>query len=76
MGLCHALHRWLSGLLMSNHDTRFSGRQKHRRDLCTNVRHFDRQASGFFAILAGTSEREITENGQGARQPAHPAHPL
>jgi hypothetical protein len=33
VGLCHALHRWLSGLLMSKHDARFSGRQEHRGDL-------------------------------------------
>jgi hypothetical protein len=37
VGLCHALHRWLSGLLMSKHDVRFSGRQEHRGDLCTNA---------------------------------------
>jgi hypothetical protein len=37
VGLCHALHRWLSGLVMSKHDVRFSGRQEHLRDLCTKA---------------------------------------
>ena len=37
MGLAHALHRWLSGLVMSKHDARFSGRQEHLRDLCTKA---------------------------------------
>ena len=37
MRLGHALHRWLSGLVMSKHDARFSGRQEHLRDLCTKA---------------------------------------
>src|SRR5262245_21382127 len=37
MGLGHALHRWLSGWVMSKHDARFSGRQEHLRDLCTKA---------------------------------------
>jgi hypothetical protein len=30
MGLGHALHRWLSGLIMSDHDERFNGGQQPR----------------------------------------------
>ena len=37
MGLGYALHRWLSGLMMSQHDARCSGRQEHLRDLCTKA---------------------------------------
>jgi len=37
LGLGHARHRWLSGLMMSKHDARFSGRQEHLGDLCTKA---------------------------------------
>ena len=37
MGLGHDAHHGLSGLVMSKHDPRFSGRQEHLRDLCTKA---------------------------------------
>jgi hypothetical protein len=37
VGLGHALHRWLSGLMLSKQDARFSGRQEHLRDLGTQA---------------------------------------
>jgi hypothetical protein len=37
VGLGHALHRWLSRLIMSDHDERFNGCQAPRRDSCTNA---------------------------------------
>jgi hypothetical protein len=35
MGLRHAVHPWLSGLVMSQHDARCSRRQEQLGDLCT-----------------------------------------
>ena len=37
MGLGHALNRWLSGLMLSKPDARFSGRQERLGDLCTKA---------------------------------------
>ena len=52
VGFGHALHRWLSGLVMANHDSPFSRRQEQLGDLCTNP-PWRRNAGGAVSYSGG-----------------------